>query len=152
MFDFLRALSLQPLEWDKAVLQARGANPYVGEILDAAMKRVAAVVVLLSPDDEAKLHDHFVRPGEKTTEGRLRGQPRPNVIFEAGLALGRHPEKTVLVQVGTLRPFSDIAGKHVIRLTDDSGRRNDLANRLKKIGCRVDTTGSDWMTAGTFSI
>jgi len=35
-------------------------------------------------------------------------------------------------------------------LTDDTGKRNDLANRLAKIGCDVNKVGNDWMTAGTF--
>jgi hypothetical protein len=77
------------------------------------------------------------------------GQARPNVLFEAGLALGAHPEKTVIVQVGKVRPFSDIAGKHLVRLGEDRGR-NDLANRLKRLGCLVEMTGDDWMKAGYF--
>jgi hypothetical protein len=94
----------------------------------------------------------FLSKGERGTEGKPQGQPRPNVIFEAGLALGRHPEKTLLVQVGTVRGFSDIAGKHLVRLTNDASRRTDVANRLRKIGCQVDLTGSEWSTtAGDFT-
>jgi hypothetical protein len=36
------------------------------------------------------------KPREQSTEGRLQGQARPNVLFEAGLALGAHPDKTVI--------------------------------------------------------
>lgn len=152
MFAFLRALGLNPLEWSKAVLMAKGANPYVGDILDDAMGRVQAVVVLFSPDEEAKLKDEFCARTEKRTEGTLGGQPRPNVIFEAGLALGRHPEKTLLVQVGRLRGFTDIVGKHIPKLTNDVRSRNDVANRLRRIvGNQVDTTGDDWRTAGDFT-
>ncbi len=152
MFDFLRALSLNPLEWGKAVLLPRrgGANPYVGDIIDSAMEKVQAVVVIFSPDDMASLRACFLSKEEKRTEGKPHGQPRPNVIFEAGLALGRHPEKTLLVQIGAVRGFSDIAGKHLVRLSDDTAKRNDVANRLKKIGCNVDVSGTDWMSAGTF--
>jgi len=32
------------------------------------------------------------------------------VLFEAGLALGAHPNKTVMVQVGKVKAFSDIGG------------------------------------------
>ena len=78
------------------------------------------------------------------------GQARPNVLFEAGLALGAHPEKTVIVQVGKVRPFTDTAGKHLVKLTDETGKRNDLANRLAKIGCDVNKVGNDWMNVGTF--
>ena len=68
-----------------------------------------------------------------------------------GLALGAHPEKTLIVQVGRVRSFSDIAGKHLVRLTNDTARRNELVNRLEKIfGNTVNRKGSDWMTAGDF--
>jgi predicted nucleotide-binding protein len=151
MFDFLRALGLNPMEWSKAVLAAKGANPHVDDVLDTAMARVQAVVVLFSPDDEARLRQQFCSKGERATEGRLQGQPRPNVIFEAGMALGRHPEKTLLVQVGKLRGLSDLAGKHIVRLSNEIERRNDVANRLRKLHCPVDTSGSDWTNAGDFT-
>jgi len=151
MFDFLRALGLNPREWSQALLMAKGANPWTLDVIDAAMEKVQAVVVLFSPDDEAKLKDEFCGKNEKRTEGKLKGQPRPNVIFEAGLALGRHPAKTLLVQVGEVRGFTDILGKHIPRLTNDTAKRNDIANRLAKIGCKVDTTGDDWRNTGDFS-
>ena len=149
MFEFLRALGLNPMEWSTAVAQAKGGNPYVGDILDAAMEKVQAVVVLFSPDELAQLKEQFWASGDRDGEGKLAGQARPNVLFEAGLALGAHPEKTVIVQVGKVRPFSDIAGKHLVRLGEDRGR-NDLANRLKRLGCLVEMTGDDWMKAGYF--
>jgi predicted nucleotide-binding protein len=151
MFAFLRALGLNPMEWSHAVETAKGANPYVGQILDAAMEKVQAVVVLFSPDELAQLKENFCSRDERKTEGRLQGQPRPNVLFEAGLALGAHPDKTLLVQVGKVRSFSDIAGKHLVKLTNEIPRRNDLANRLAKLRCDVDRQGNDWMTAGDFA-
>ena len=131
-------------------MAAKGGNPNVGDIIESAMDKVQAVVVLFSPDEIAHLQEQFWAAGDKTGEGKAAGQPRPNVLFEAGLALGAHPEKTVLVQVGKVRPFSDIAGKHLVKLTDDVARRNDFANRLHKLGCAVNRVGNDWMTVGTF--
>jgi predicted nucleotide-binding protein len=110
-------------------------NPYIGDILDNTMAKVQAVVVLFSPDDLAKLRPELLTRKDGASERQLRGQPRPNVLFEAGLALGRHPDKTILVEVGRLRKFSDIAGRHVVRLSNDYAKRNDLANRLEKLGC-----------------
>jgi predicted nucleotide-binding protein len=150
MFEFLRALGLNPMEWEQAVYQAKGVNPNVEDIIETAMARVQAVVVLFSPDEIAYLKEQFWTADDRRGDGKPAGQARPNVLFEAGLALGAHPEKTVIVQVGKVRPFSDIAGKHLVKLTDDTGKRNDLANRLAKIGCNVNRVGSDWMTAGTF--
>jgi predicted nucleotide-binding protein len=150
LFDFLRALGLKPLEWDKVVLMTRETNPYIGDILDHTMAKAQAVVVLFSPDDLARLRPELLTKSDGASEKRLRGQPRPNVLFEAGLALGRHPDKTILVEVGKLRKFSDIAGRHVVRLSNDYAKRNDLANRLGKLGCRVDKQGTDWTKAGNF--
>ena len=150
IFAFLRALGLHPMEWGHAVATAKSANPYVGEILDAAMEKVKAVVVLFSPDELAQLKDHLCSTGERKTEGKLQGQPRPNVLFEAGLALGAHPKKTLLIQVGKVRGFSDIAGKHLVKLTNENSRRNEVANRLEKLGCVVNRVGNDWMNEGDF--
>jgi len=152
LFDFLRALGLKPLEWAKVVLMAKKNNPYVGDILDDAMAKVQAVVVLFSPDDEARLKPEFITRSDGSSEKNLRGQPRPNVLFESGLALGRHPDKTILVEVGKLRKFSDIAGRHIVRLTNDYDKRNDLANRLEHLGCKIDKQGTDWTVAGDFTV
>jgi len=150
MFAFLRALGLKPMEWSHAVNEAKGGNPYVGDIIETAMAKVQAVIVLLTPDEMAYLKEQFWAPGDRTGDGKPQGQPRPNVLFEAGLALGAHPDKTVLVQVGRVRAFSDIAGQHLVRLSNDSTKRNELANRLQKLGCNVNRVGSDWMTEGSF--
>jgi predicted nucleotide-binding protein len=152
LFDFLRALGLKPLEWEKVVLMTKKTNPYIGDILDNTMAKVQAVVVLFSPDDEAKLRAEFITRSDGPGEKKLRGQPRPNVLFEAGLALGRHPDKTILVEVGKLRKFSDIAGRHVVRLSNEYSKRNDLANRLENLGCNVDKQGTDWTKAGDFTV
>jgi predicted nucleotide-binding protein len=150
MFTFLRALGLNPMEWEHAVAIAKGSNPYVGQILEAAMAKVQAVVVIFSPDELAQLKEEFCGRGERKTEGKPQGQPRPNVLFEAGLALGAHPDKTLIVQVGKVRGFSDIAGKHLVRLTNDVPKRNEFVGRLEKLHCDVNRQGKDWMTAGDF--
>jgi predicted nucleotide-binding protein len=152
MFDFLRALGLVPLEWDHALRQARskGANPYVGDILDHVMEKAQAVLVMFSPDDLVQLKEQFLNSEDRSTEGKLQGQARPNVLFEAGLAMGRYPQKTVLVQIGKVKPFSDVGGRHMVRLNDSTESRNDLANRLEGLHCEVDKVGRDWMK-GTFA-
>lgn len=149
MFMFLRTIGLKPLEWNVAVKSTQKTAPYVGEILDSAFSRAQAVLILLTPDDEARLLPKFHHAGDPPHEKSLTPQARPNVIFEAGMALGRFPERTVLVEVGTLRPFSDVAGRHVIRLNNSSQRRQELAERLETAGCPVDLTGLDWHSAST---
>lgn len=151
LFTFLRAIALQPIEWSQAVKATKKGAPYVGEILDAAFRQAAAVVVLLTPDDEAQLKKQFWKPADAAFERRLTGQPRPNVLFEAGRAFGSHPDATILVQLGTVRSFSDTAGVHVIHLSQAPEPRRDLANRLEAAGCAIDISGTDWLKAGDFT-
>jgi predicted nucleotide-binding protein len=144
MFDFLRALGLSPMEWRGMLAQTGKATPYIGEVLDRAFEEAAAVVVLLTPDDEARLREELVQAGDRGDERELTPQARPNVLFEAGMAFGLHPERTVLVQLGNVRPFSDVAGRHVVRLDGQEQRLRDIASRLKTAGCAVDDSGDDW--------
>ena len=148
LFTFLRALGLQPIEWTQAIRRTRQASPYVGTILETAFREAAAVVVLLTPDDEARLRSIYQRRSDPLYEHRLTGQARANVLFEAGMAFGRNPGSTVLVQVGEVRPFSDIAGRHLVHLSNDPTSRQELATKLANAGCNVDTSGTDWLSAG----
>lgn len=151
MFEFLRAIGLHPLEWSEAVRATGQPSPYIGEILNAAFSRAHTVVVLLTPDDEAQLREPLRAPNDPPHEVELSGQARPNVLFEAGMAMGRDEDRTVLVELGEMRPFSDIAGRHVIRLDNSSQRRQELAQRLQAAGCPVKLDGTDWHTAGDFA-
>lgn len=152
MFSFLRAIGLTPLDFRSAIRPTGKAAPYVGEVLEAAFKEAAAVVVLLTPDDEARLLLQFQKKGDPAYEKKLTGQARPNVLFEAGLAFGYHPDKTLLVQIGQMRPFSDVGGRHVIHLNNSPEARSDVVTRLQVAGCDVDATSNvDWFTEGDFS-
>jgi predicted nucleotide-binding protein len=150
MFAFLRAIGLEPIEWSTAISATGSASPYIGQALDAAFEMAQAVVVLLTPDDIAYLRPEYAN-GDDDPERLPTPQARPNVLFEAGMAIGRHPERTVLVELGSLRPFSDVAGRHAVRLDNSPPKRNDLANRLKDAGCDVTTSGADWLSVGDFT-
>ena len=150
LFDFLRAVDLHPLEWSEAVSATAKASPYIGEILDVAFSRAHAIVVLFTPDDEARLKGPLRAENDPPHETQLTGQPRPNVLFEAGMAMGRNQDRTILVELGNLRPFSDVAGRHAIRLDNSSQRRQELAQRLQVAGCPVNLQGTDWHLAGDF--
>jgi predicted nucleotide-binding protein len=151
MFAFLRALELQPMEWTQALNKAPDGSPVIARVLRRAFDSAGAIVVLLTPDDEAQLREQHRSTMEREHESRLLPQPRPNVLFEAGMAFGRHPKKTVLVQVGeNLRPVSDIVGCYVLRLDDSIEKRKTFIERLKHVGCPVQDQGSDWIKTGSF--
>lgn len=151
LFDFLRAIDLRPLEWSEAVQATGRSTPYIGDVLDAAFGRAHAVIVLFTPDDNAYLREEFRNSSDPPHETEPTGQARPNVLFEAGMAMGRNQDRTILVELGTLRPFSDVAGRHTIRLDNTSQRRQELAQRLQAAGCPVNLDGTDWHSAGDFS-
>jgi predicted nucleotide-binding protein len=148
MFTFLRSLGLNPMEWAHAVELTGKGTPYVGEVLDAAFSHAQAVVVLFTPDDLVRLRPDLCGSKEPVHETSLTPQARPNVLFESGMAMARDPDRTILVEIGSLRPFSDVGGRHTIRMDNSSKKRNELAARLRSAGCPVNLTGTDWHTAG----
>jgi predicted nucleotide-binding protein len=147
---FLGSLEIKVLEWNKAVTLTKKPNPYIGEVIDAGFQHAQAIVVLLTPDDEAKLRNEFITPGEQAFERKLMGQPRQNVIFEAGMALSKYPGTTVLVQVGNLRPMSDVGGLHILHLADSAASRKSFVSKLKIAGVVLNDDGDNWLTAGQF--
>lgn len=150
MFNFLRALGLNPVEWSQAIQATQKASPYIGEILDIAFGQARAIIVMFSGDDEARLLKEFWGENDPVYEKESTPQSRPNVIFEAGMAMGRNEDRTILVQVGELRPISDIAGRHITRLDNSSQKRQELVTKLQGAGCEVNTSGTDWLSVGDF--
>lgn len=151
MFSFLRSIGLDPIEWSEATSYTGKGTPYIGEILDHAFHIAKAVVVLITGDDIAKLGNQYIKEDDPSYERVFMPQARPNVLFEAGLAFGRRPERTILVEFDANRPFSDISGLHVLKIDNDAKSRQDLAMRLKTAGCDVKIDGkTDWLTEGDF--
>lgn len=151
MFELLRSAKLHPLEWSEAIDHTGVPNPFIGDVLDQAFEHAVAVVVILSADDLARLKPGYILPHDDLHEREETGQPRPNVLFEAGMAMGRNAHRTVLVEVEKVRPFSDIAGRHLLRFDGSTSSRRDLLLRLQAAGCRVDLTGGGWRKAGKFA-
>lgn len=151
MFAYLRSIKLEPIEWEYAVGLTGEGSPYIGDVLATAFDAAQAVVVLLTPDETVQL-DPIFSTGEEDTESKPARQSRPNVLFEAGMALGRHATRTILVEIGEVRPFSAVAGRHAIRLSNDQSARRALVSRLKAAGCELDLADGLWSTAGNFSI
>ncbi len=143
MKSFLRALGLQVVEFPQA---APGLEPtaFIGETVDRAIREASAVVVLFTPDEEVAIRQELSKAPERGY------QARPNVYFEAGLAMATRRPNVVFVEVGEVRPFSDTAGRWLVRFDGGPRSRSALASRLQKAGCRVRNDGEDWKTAGDF--
>lgn len=152
MFEFLRSIGLEPIEWSEAISLTGEASPYIGQILENAFDNAQAVVVIFTGDDVAKLKDEFIVKNDNHYERELTPQSRPNVIFEAGMAFGFKAKRTILVELGETRPISDLTGRHVIKLNNDATNRNNLISRLKTAGCDIKdiTHKTDWLKAGDF--
>jgi hypothetical protein len=141
MFAFLRSIGLDPIEWSEVVKMTGEGSPHIWQVLDTAFDSAQAIVVLFTPDDVAYLRSEYAT-GESDPETEAKAQARPNVLFEAGMAMGRDARRTVLVEMGELRPFSDVAGRHAVRIDDSAAKRKDLAQRLESAG------PDPWLGAG----
>ena len=152
MFAFLRSIGLTPLEWHKGIEATEVGSPSIRQILDAMFEQAAAVVVLLTPDDTVRLKPEFQSRNDPAHEKKFVGQARPNVLFEAGMAFGSHPDSVVILQVGWVKPFTDVGGVHVTHMNNSPEKRSELAAKLKAAGCDVATGGSDWYSTGNFEV
>jgi len=150
VFEFLRSLDLRPREWDELITRMSVATPYTGHLIEKLFEDVQAVVVIFTPDDEARLHPDLQGEEDLDYESRFMSQPRPNVLFEAGMAFGLYAHRTILVEVGGLRPISDLVGRHTVRLGTQNAIKS-FVNRLQAAGCAINTDGTDWLKSSRFS-
>ncbi|WP_416970195.1 TIR domain-containing protein [Streptomyces sp. 4F14] len=150
MFGLLRRLDLRPLEWEQLVRATGKASPFLGEVVAHAPSQAQAALVLLTPDDIAKLHPQLLGESESDDETRFTGQPRQNVLIELGMVLMAYPERTVIVEVGRLRQAADTAGRNVIRFDGSQESIRKIVARLKVAECQVDDSRADWLDTSYF--
>lgn len=139
---FVQSLGLESLEFDQ-VSADLGGSAFVGDVVRAGLERAQGIIALFTPDELSTLRpDH--RGTRDKAEDVQRWQARPNVIFEAGMAYGMDPRRTVLVTIGgEISLFSDVGGVHVVRLTNTSGR-STLRQKLIGMGCAVVERADAW--------
>ncbi|MDH6136708.1 hypothetical protein P3T37_006139 [Kitasatospora sp. MAA4] len=152
LFTKLRDFQLRPVEWDEAVAEAGVATPFTFTVVQQLFERVQAVVVLMTPDDEARLRAHLRKPSDKQSEKQLTGQPRPNVLIEAGMAFAHYPDRTVLVEIGAMELPSDFQGMNTVRIDGTAESVHRLASRLRDSArCAVVTgPGVQWLDTREF--
>ncbi|MET9218930.1 nucleotide-binding protein [Streptomyces sp. NPDC088197] len=150
MFGLLRRLDLRPLEWEELVRATGKTSPYIGEVIANAPSLAQAALVLLTPDDTAKLHPELLGDYERVDEVQYTGQPRQNVLIELGMVLMAYRARTVIVEVGRLRHATDIEGLNVIRFDGSQSSLEKVVARLKVAECPVDDSRSDWRDTSYF--
>lgn len=144
--DFLRSLSLCPLEWEQVSQKTGKTTPTTFEIINKGFEMAQAIIILMSGDDEGRLKEKFLNDTDDKSENDFLSQPRLNVVFEAGLAFGINQDRTILVRKNeNLRKISDIDGFNYIIYNGKVENKNTLISRLRTAGCAVDTSGNDWL-------
>lgn len=148
LVQMLRALGLKIIEWEHAVSKTGLPNPYIGDVVVTGLRMADVALVVLTPDDLVQLRPDLLRDDDGDVEQALQGQARPNVFYEAGIADAYGRDRTVIVEVGPAKPFSDISGRLVLRYDGSAGRRNTLVQRLVNAGLDPDSGGDDWLNVG----
>lgn len=151
VYEFLESLDIKALPFEQARERTQKPNPFIGEILSVAFSSVKAIVVIFTPDENVKLRKELIKEDDPPNEKEPGYQPRPNVLFEAGMAAGISYGRTLIIEIGTIRPFSDISGRHILRMDDSREKREAFINRLINAGCIVNTDGDKWLHAGKFN-
>jgi predicted nucleotide-binding protein len=140
---FLKAVGLQSWTFDDEVHEA----PHVAtipEVVTRGVSKTKAVIALLTADEFSTLVPDLRTPTDSERDIR-RWQPRPNVIYEAGIAMALNRAGTILVTVGRVDLPSDLDGVFLIRMSNAVEARRALRRKLISIGCAVDTGMDDWM-------
>jgi hypothetical protein len=147
---FLRSLGLVPINFGDLRAQM-GGTPTIADIVEQGMSEAQGVIALMTADEFSALRPAFRRKTDDADD-TSRWQARPNVIFEAGMAFGRDRNRVVFVLLGDVRLFTDLAGVHVLRPTNDpKGDRSVLRGTLGQgMRCAIEPHSSDWMTSGDF--
>ncbi len=149
MYQFLRCVGLRPLTWEQAVRLTGSSAPDTLTVIKAGMRKSAAIVVLMTPDEFVTL-----RPDLTAGAPDKGHQPRPNVLIEAGMALAAANRRTILVRMGPVREISDIKGINYVGVADDAQSRQRFLMRLQTAGCEVETNEDylDPKTGGNFEV
>jgi predicted nucleotide-binding protein len=142
LFGFLRALGLNPLDWEQLVSATENASPYLRDVIMQGIAMAQAAVVLMTPDDVVRLHPDLFSKREKEHEPVQEMQARPNVILELGMALATYADRTIVLYAGNHRPMADLEGLNYIELTNDRECLKKIISRLETAGCQLGAAAS----------
>jgi hypothetical protein len=150
MYDFLDALGLQLLTKEAVINSLQQGAPFADDVLDTTFKSAKAIIVFFSAEEQVRLRRELRKPDDRNAETEFLLQPGIDQIFEAGYALGGFSDRTILLQVGQVRLFSDIDGRDVLNFTGKVADCRRLIDRLKSIGCILQENGNKWQGARNF--
>jgi predicted nucleotide-binding protein len=134
----LKDLGLKFLKKEEAVGLTKETAPFIGRVIDSAFEYAQAVIVLLTGDEEVQLCNEFQHYDDEYFERVFYPQPTQEQIFEAGYAFGKSPERTILIQIGHVRPFSDIVGRYILHFSEVLEDHALLRTRLQRAGCIIE--------------
>lgn len=150
--QYLLFLGLHMMPWSEAVSLTGKPQPHTYDVVKAGMENAAAIIVIFSPDDLARVKDDF---SENDEPDRVpQGQARQNVTLEAGMAFAMAPERTVFLKSAHTREISDIDGFNWVKMNGTWDSRMDLKNRLANAGAAVSSGNQNLMDplAGPFRV
>ena len=148
-FELLRRLDLQPVAFDELIARSGSGSPSIKELLRSAFARAQAVLILFTGDDLANLRPDLLGPTGGCRDLAPTPQPRPHILFEAGVAVALEQARTIIVEVPPLRGLLNLDGVHVVRFaTGGPEERHQLAGRLRAAGCELNPTGNQWLNLG----
>lgn len=150
-FSFFQALDLRPQDFELLVNATGGTSPHLVEVVRRAPEIAQAIVVLVTPDDSVVLHPDLAGDQDPDFETGVGSQARPNVLVELGMALMAYPERTIIIELGSLRPVSDLSGLHVVRFDGSGPAIAKVISRLKGAGCSVDESDRSWRDPARFA-
>ncbi|MFY1659700.1 CATRA conflict system CASPASE/TPR repeat-associated protein [Micromonospora sp. WMMD1274] len=136
VFELLRAIELHPLDWEELVARTGEPAPYRDDVLAAGFAAGPGVLVVLTAED-------------------MSGGAS-DALTRAGRALALRPDRTVIAMIGPLASIDDFDGREVVRLGADTEEERRLfqhriAQRLRIVGCPVDTSGTGWLDPERFA-
>ena len=132
----LRDFGLTPRLFDQALLLIPGGLPTTGEAVRKLFEGVQAAVVVFTPDDLAITHPDLADRRAGAADARYAGQPRQNVLIEAGMAIAALPKQAVLVRLGQVRRASDLDGVTVVDMASRVSVQR-FARLLQQAGCTI---------------
>jgi hypothetical protein len=124
-------------------------TPYLNEVIEVALRVAQAIVIVMTPDNEARLRQGLWDEDTSKEEKEYKFYPRQNVVYEAGMAFGLARDRAIIVKPRDVILATDLEGLNYQSFNGDADSRNQLASRLEIAGCTVRRTG-DWLHSGTF--